>query len=104
MGYPFDQAACVYEDKRRPVNLRQGGDSGHHPIQELMPRDRAELVGRHFHLKILIPPVPDIDDRALRRAARVNVRTADKKARDFFNRTLGGTQPDPHHRLTRQSA
>jgi len=99
MGDSFNQTPHVDKDQRRAVRPGQRGDPRHNFVPKLVRGDQAELVSRHLHLQIGIPPVTDVDDRTVGGAACAEVCAADQEAGNFLNRMLGRAQPNARQRL-----
>ncbi len=86
----------VDEDKRGPVLADQSSE----PVIDLLPHlplhDRLQRRARQLDCQVEVPRVAGIDDGAVRRAARRQVRHAEEEARDLLDRILRGRQSDAH--------
>ena len=91
------QATRVHEDQRRPMF----GDQLRQPVVDLAPllarRDRLQRARRHLHAELQITLVPEVDDRAARRAVARAVRralAAHEERGEFLDRPLRRGESD----------
>src|SRR5205085_10711315 len=82
--------------------LNQLSESGINFIPDLVRHDRFERRLRNFDGKIELPVMADIDDRAIRIAAVIDIARSNQKSRDLFDRFLRGRKSDALQRLSCQ--
>ncbi len=102
MRDPLGHPPGVDEHERRPVPGYVPGDQVK-DLRHLLGRgDRAELVSGQVKAEVELAAVTGVHDRAARRAIRLGAAVArsDQEPGHRLDRTLGGRQADPLHRLT----
>src|SRR2546423_15717214 len=85
----LSHASRVDEDERRLVFANKVGDAIVNLFPDFVGHQSLERRTRNFECEIEFATMTAVDDRAVRRSARIDVRSADKKSRYFFDRFLG---------------